>query len=205
MQFEIGSHPEEPDFEQYSMGTLSETRLEAFEEHLLTCGSCQDQLLEMESYVNAMRSASPKLRKARQSFWEDLFRWPRRPPLAAAFALSVAAIAVVGVWIVAAPSRTEMASVDLHSSRGIEGLATAQAPAGKLLSLTADLTELPFFPSYRLEIVESMGKHVWDAVAVPEGGKITKATTKSLGSGQYYVRLYAPNGELLREFSLAVK
>jgi hypothetical protein len=56
------------------MGTLAETRLGAFDEHLLACDYCQDQLLEMEVYVNAMRSASPKLREARPSFWQDLVR-----------------------------------------------------------------------------------------------------------------------------------
>ena len=66
MQFGIGSHLEETELEQYSMGILSEASLEAFEEHLLACDSCQDHLLEMEAYVNAMRSASPKLREARQ-------------------------------------------------------------------------------------------------------------------------------------------
>ena len=65
MQFGIGSHLEETELEQYSMGTLSGAGLEAFEEHLLACDSCQDRLLEMEAYVNAIRSAFPKLRPAR--------------------------------------------------------------------------------------------------------------------------------------------
>ena len=61
----ISSHLEETELEKYSMGTLFEARLEEFEEHLLACDSCQDRLLEMEAYVNAIRSASPKLRPAR--------------------------------------------------------------------------------------------------------------------------------------------
>jgi hypothetical protein len=204
MQLEMGPHPEETELEQYSMGTLFETRLELFEEHLLACNSCQDRLLEMEAYVNAMRSASPKARQVRKSPWADLFRWPR-PAWMVTFALSAVVLVAARVWIVAPASRTEMASVVLHSSRGIEGLATTKAPAGKLLSLTVDLTELPAFDAYRLEIVERTGKQVWDAVARPADGKITQATTTGLPAGQYYVRLYAPNRELLREFSLGVK
>src|ERR1700692_1132876 len=118
MQFGIGSHLEEPELEEYSMGMLSEASLEAFEEHLLACNCCQDRLLEMEAYVNAMRSASPKLRKARQPFWAAVFRWPR-PAWAVAFAMGVVGLAVVRVWIVAPPAHTQMASVALHSSRGI--------------------------------------------------------------------------------------
>src|SRR5262249_11208804 len=151
MQLEMGPHPEETELEQYSMGTLVEGRLEAFEEHLLACDFCQDRLLEMEAYVNAMRSASPRARQALPR-WAALLRWPRSAWISA-FALSAVALATACVWIVTPSSRTEMASVILHSNRGIEGLATAQAPAGKPLSLTMDLTELPGFASYRLEIV----------------------------------------------------
>src|ERR1700736_3194866 len=115
MQFGIGSHIEETELEQYSMGMLSEASLEVFEEHLLACNSCQDRLLEMEAYVNAMRSASPKLREAPQSSWADLFRWPR-PAWIAAFALSAVGLVAARVWISAPSSRTEMASVLLHSS-----------------------------------------------------------------------------------------
>jgi hypothetical protein len=203
MQFGIGSHLEETELEQYSMGTLPEKSLEVCEEHLLACDSCQDRLLEMEAYVNAMRSASPKLREAPRPFWARFFRWPQ-PAWAAALATAVVALAAVGLWIVAPPARTEMASIVLRSSRGIEGLATSKAPAGKRLSLTVDLTELPAFTSYKMEIVNATGKPVWEAVAHPENGKITQPTTKGLPAGQYYVRLYAPGGVLLREFSLGI-
>ena len=49
MQLGIGSHLDDADLEQYSMGSLPETRLVPFEEHFLACESCQDRLLEMES------------------------------------------------------------------------------------------------------------------------------------------------------------
>lgn len=204
MQFGIGSHLEETELEAYSMGTLAETRLEAFEEHLLACVACQDQLLEMEAFVNAMRSASPKLREARRSPWGGLLRWPR-PANAAILAFGAVVLVVARIWMITPPSRVELASVVLHSSRGIEGLATAKAPAGQLLSLAVDLTELPAFPSYRLEIVGATGKPEWEAVAHSANGRITQPTTKGLSPGQHYVRLYAPNGELLREFSLGVR
>jgi hypothetical protein len=204
MQLGIGPHPEETELEQYSMGALVEARLEVFEEHLLACNSCQDRLLEMEAYVNAMRSASPKVREAPQPYWAAVFQWPR-PAWVATFALSAVVLAAARIWIVAPSSHPEMASVVLRSSRGIEGLATTKAPAGKPLSLTVDLTELPALASYRLEIVERTGRQVWEAVASPADGKIIQATTNGLAAGQYYVRLYAPGGELLREFSLGIK
>jgi hypothetical protein len=204
MQFDIGPHLDETELEQYSMGTLPEAREDAFEQHLLACDSCQDRLLETENFVNGVRSASPKLREERWTFWANQLRWPR-PAWVAALALSAAALATTWVLISAAPDRTEMAVVVLQSSRGIEGLAAAKAPAGKPLSLTMDVTELPILPSYRLEIVGSMGKPVWQTTAHAQDNKITQPLAKRLPAGQYYVRLYTSGGELLREFSLGIK
>src|SRR5262245_27323636 len=67
MGLEMGPHLEEAELEQYSMGILPEQRITAFEEHFLVCQVCQDQLLEMEAYVNAVRSVSPKLRQVKRS------------------------------------------------------------------------------------------------------------------------------------------
>ena len=74
MELEIGPHLEELELEQYSMGKLEGSRLEGFEEHFLACESCQERLLEMQVYVNAIRSVSPKLREARPALWKRLFR-----------------------------------------------------------------------------------------------------------------------------------
>ncbi len=203
----LGPHLLEPELEAYSMGTLSEDRMDEFEEHLLVCDGCQDRLLEMDSFVNSMRSVSPKVRAAKRPFWAvaaDLFKWPR-----AAVFVPVAATVMVHVLLLprvaAPPERAQMAALTLHASRGMQGPAAAQAPAGKPLSLTVELTELAAFPSYRLAIVGSMGAPVWESEAFPESRKLTVAMTNGLPAGQYYVRLSAPSGELLREFSLAVK
>jgi hypothetical protein len=202
MELEIGPHLEESELEEYSMGTLPGARVELFEEHFLACGACQDRLLEMEAYVNAMRSASPKLREARPSFWKDLFRWPRLARVGA-FGLSAASVAA-GIWVLSPRHRTEMEAVTLYANRGIAGPAVAKAHSGKVLSLNVDLTELLASPSYRMEVVNATGQPVWDTVTKARNGKITQSMRKALAAGQYYVRLYVPGGQLLREFSLQV-
>jgi hypothetical protein len=202
MQLGIGPHLDEAELEQYSMGTLPEARLAPFEEHLLACNSCQDHLLEMEAYVNAVRSVSPKLRKA--PAWREVVVWPRLAWVVAG-GLCLLAVTLGRLWITAQPRSTEVAAVLLHSSRGIEGLTAAQAPAGKPLALNIDLTELPAFPSYRLEIVNSMGKQVWETSAAAHEAKISQRFAKGLSAGQYYARLYGPGGELLREYGLRIQ
>jgi hypothetical protein len=58
MEWQIGSHLEETELEQYLMGGLRDTRLDVFEGHFLACYICQDRLLALEAYVDAMRNAS---------------------------------------------------------------------------------------------------------------------------------------------------
>jgi hypothetical protein len=203
MQFEIGSHLDETDLEQYSMGKLPATRLVPFEEHFLVCESCQDRLLEMEAYVNAVRSVSPKLRQSNRARWRERFFRPR-PTWVAAFAMGVVVMGLGRVWLVAPRAPAGFAAVFLQSSRGIEGLAVATAPAGKPLSFNIDLSELPALPSYRIEIVNSLGQPVWQDTASGHEGKITPKLTKGLTAGRYYLRLFTPNGKLQREFGLRI-
>jgi len=201
MQLALGPHLEESELEKYSMGKLEEALLPAFEEHLIACVSCQDRLLEMEAFVNAVRSVSPALREAPPPDWRRLFVWPRLA-WAGAVAMSLAAL-TVGVIRLQVPRGQAIATaVFLQSSRGVEGLTLASAPAGRPVLLNIDLTELPTLPSYRLEIVDTAGKSVWESVAAPRDGRLAQPVTKDLAAGRYYVRLYSPDAELLREFGL---
>jgi hypothetical protein len=202
MELKIGPHLEESDLEEYSLGRLPGSRLEVFEEHFLACNTCQDRLLEMEAYVNAIRSVSPKLREARSASWKRLFR---RPRLAWVSVIGLSAVSVAaGIWMLSPRNRMEMAPVTLRASRGIAGPAAANAPSGRVLSLNVDLTELPASPSYRMEVVDATGHPVWETVGQARNGSITQPMTNALPAGQYYVRLYVPGGPLLREFSLQV-
>ena len=203
MQLGIGPHLDSAEIEQYSMGTLPEPRTADFEEHLLACESCQDQLLEMEAYVNAVRSVSPKLRATRRTHWERWAGWPW-PAWVAATVVVAAALFVAREGMTVPARRAEMAILVLQASRGIDGVDGAQASAGQPLLLRIDLTEIPQSSAYRLEIVDSPGKPEWVGAAVPEDGTIAKQLPKGLSAGRHYVRLYGASGELLREFRLQV-
>ena len=202
MQLEIGPHLDTSEIEQYSMGTLPEPKIKLFEEHFLACESCQDQLLEMEAYVNAVRSVSPKLRTASASRREWRFTWGT-PAWVAAGIVMGGALFLAKNWMPHPTARPEVAVV-LRASRGIEDLDKATASAGQPLMLIIDLMEIPQASSYRLEIVDSPGKPEWNGAAVSQGGKILQQIAKGLSAGRHYVRLYGANGELLREFRLLV-
>jgi hypothetical protein len=79
-----------------------------------------------------------------------------------------------------------MAAVELRATRGAP-VGAQSAPAGRLLSLTVDLTELPKAASYRMEVVTATGATVWNAVTEPHDGRITQPMKNALAAGQYYV------------------
>jgi hypothetical protein len=108
-----------------------------------------------------------------------------------------------GMWL----SRLDLGAahpfaVDLAATRG--AAIEAQAPAGRWLLLRLDLSNLPASSGYRAEMVNRSGNRVWQAT-VPARG--SKADFKVPGTqpGVYFVRVYRPPGELLREYGLEVK
>jgi hypothetical protein len=156
----------------------------------------------MQVYVNAIRSVSPKLREARPALWKRLFRRPKLSWMSTA-GLSAVLVAA-GIWMLTPQDRLETAAVTLQASRGVAGQSVAIAPFGRILSLNVDLMELPVSPSYRMEVVDATGHRMWETVAQARNGKIAQPMKRALPVGQYYVRLYLPDGPLLREFSLQV-
>jgi hypothetical protein len=58
MKVGMKRHPDEDQVERCSLETMDARKAAKFEEHLLICETCQDRLLEMDAYVDAMRRAA---------------------------------------------------------------------------------------------------------------------------------------------------
>lgn len=201
MQLELGPHLEGAELERYSMHALDEAQVALFEEHLLACTKCQDRLLEMDAYINAVRSVSPRLRAE-----SEVNSWlPRLSGLLSRrrmiWVVSVASLVVTAgtwqVWISPSP-----VAVALVAARGEE---FAQAPARRLLILKIDLTELPVSARYQLTLVDSSGDVRWRDTRSSQGVHLEALMPQRLGKGRYFVRLYSPTDELLREFGLQLE
>ena len=70
MQEELDRHPDDEVMERYALGTLPETAIAAFEQHLLVCAGCQDRMAEMDANVQALQAEAREIRlreKPRQS------------------------------------------------------------------------------------------------------------------------------------------
>jgi hypothetical protein len=191
---------DEEEIERYSMGAMPEGAIAPFEEHLLICESCQLRLAQADIYVSAMRQASARLRAGPDKRGLAWLRLPRLVPALAGMAVVVVA---AGLWL----GRPDMGearpfAVDLEATRG--AAIEAKAPAGRWLLLRLDLANLPASSRYRLEMVDRFGGRIWQATVPAQG---SKAGFKVPGTqpGIYFVRVYGPPGELLREFGFEVE
>jgi anti-sigma factor RsiW len=205
MQLDRQSHASDETLESYAMGSLAGPALAEVEEHLLVCPHCQEQLKDVDSYVTAMRSAAAGLEVKDESRKE---LWTRVSTVLTfrriGWAVAIAALLVLGVslrlsWR-SSPSAQPLALV-LETNRGSE---LQRAPAGRPLTLSLDATGLPVLPAYDVEAVDAKGavQAQFHAVTGQSGIKIQLA--EGLRRGNYFVRIYSPSRELLREYGVQV-
>ncbi|MCW5983398.1 MAG: hypothetical protein KIT09_35225 [Bryobacteraceae bacterium] len=174
----------------------------------MLCESCRQRVDEADEFVSTMRAALrlQQVRSAAQErtpFWRRWFGVPA--PVWAGALAAVALVAVLAPWPQSSPAPF---AVQLETYRGAGTPAAAQAPAGRPIVLEVDAKGLPPAPAYRIELANAQGARVWESVVELEGETLNVGVDRSLGSGQYWVRIYrdeAPEGgELLREFSLRI-
>jgi len=197
MGLNLNGHVEEEELERYSARALSEARAEQVEEHLLVCEACRVRLDEVESFARGVAAAGRKLREERSpKVWLGM-----RPhtvmALAASIVLAAGLVAVQRAWV-PRPEAAPLAVV-LQASRGAGG--AAQAPAGIRLALQPDLSGIPASGRYFLEIVDTAGTALWQGTIAAQA---PRAVTPPRSPGTYFVRVYSPSHELLREFGLEV-
>jgi len=184
------------ELEQYSVGTSSPEQTAALEEHLLTCDECRNQLQHTDEYVLAMRSAAGHERRAARAR-ERAWRFPGWFPAFAAVACGL--LLFVAVRFSMAPALPAV-TVDLMAMRGAG--TTGAVPADRALLLHPDLTGLAASPSYRIQVVGQNGRELRQSLMETARGS---AQFKGLSPGIYFVRVYLPGGELLREYGLEVR
>ncbi len=205
----LDGHAPEEMLEEYSRGALPDAEVEWFEEHLLVCPQCQDNLTEMDAFVDAARRAAARLREGpavlaakRGGVWS----WFPHPAwLAAAAGLAILLVGGADLWRVGRPSEPAF-PVYLRAERGGETPMSSRVPAARPVRIHLDRTGLPALKFYRVEIVDSRGAPVFEAVSARGEGDLIVETAKPLAAARYWVRLYEPGpaGALLREFGLRV-
>jgi len=207
MQLRRGEHISSEALEQYAMHSAPEPALAEIEEHLLVCSQCQEQLKEMDAYVGAMRRAAQELQledESRKHFWMRVSRALTFRRLGWVMALTALALGAVALRI--ATTKTQPPApfaLVLETSRGSE---MQHAPAGRRLAITLDVKGLPVFSSYVLQLVDERGggRLQLQAQTTADRSIIRTSVPDQLRRGIYFIRLYSPAKELLREYGLQI-
>jgi hypothetical protein len=205
MQLGTNDHPSDESLESYALGSLEEPALSELEEHLLLCSRCQDQLKEIDTYHAAMKSAAAGLEdedESRKRVWTRLSAWLTFRRLG--WTMALAALALGGLalrqWLSPTALSPPVALV-LETSRDSE---VRHAPAGRVLELSLDIKGLPAYALYTVETVDALGKVQAQSTAPVSEGRVKTSLSKGLRPGNYFIRLYAPSRELLREYGLVI-
>jgi hypothetical protein len=209
MQLDRQSHASDETLEGYAMGSLGEPVLAEVEEHLLVCPHCQEQLKEFDSYVAAMRNAAAGLDlkdESRKQVWTRVSGALTLRRIG--WAMAIAALLILGIALRlswrssprSSPSAPPLAQV-LVTNRGSE---LQRVPAGRSLTFTLDVTGLPVLPAYDVEAVDAKGAVQAQFHAVTGQSGIDIRLSEGLRRGNYFVRIYSPTRELLREYGVQV-
>ncbi len=196
-------HPAEEIFEKYSLGHLSASECEPFENHLLICSECQDHLAVIDAEIAEMKlvckaaATAPASRRAREVFaW--LFATPKPMWAAAAAALALAIALPVYRETTSPRGETE---VTIMTSRGAEPV-SASARAGSSLKLNVEIQGVALEGTCRVGIVDGNGHTMWTGQGAAGNGRVVATVAEPLRAGQYWVRIFNASGQLLRESPL---
>jgi hypothetical protein len=201
VEFAANRHATDDVLERYSMGCVAGPELAGLEEHLLVCDYCQDRLAREDSIRQLVRDGAEQLQRPHPAMHWGFPKW--------AWGLGLAAVGLLlfagSQWPSFRRSTVQPAVVLLQTTRGAENPALAAAPAGRPISLVLDLTDLPQFSAYTVEIVDNVGHPAFHSSESPVNNKLQTSIARGLAAGAYFVRLYTPTRELLREYALIVR
>jgi hypothetical protein len=205
MQLGTNGHASEELLESYALGSLEEPVLGELEEHLLVCSRCQDHLKEIDTYHAAMKSAAARLEgedESRKRLWTRVSGALTARRLGWIMALVTVALAglALRLWLNPAAPSSPVALV-LETSRSSEVL---HAPTRRVLELSLDIKGLPAYPLYLVETVDAFGHMQAQSRAAVSEGRVKTSLAKGLRPGNYFIRLYTPSRELLREYGLVI-
>jgi CheY-like chemotaxis protein len=128
------------------------------------------------------------------------WRFPARGPLWAAAAAMAFVVIPAGVYQLRQQRSGTQYTINLEARRGM----LDQVETHRSLILSMDVSSLPRFPSYRVDLVDAAGHAIWQK-AVPVQGTTLRVPAERLSPGVYFARVSAPTGELLREYGFILR
>ena len=198
-------HLSEDQLEQYVQGRLASSETVRIEEHLMMCAVCQEKLEDTEDATLGMREAlmsqsEPAAARAETAGWlAGLLNVLRRPGFSMALGFA-ALILVIAMFSNRGTTFVPSASLVLTAVRG----EMPETEPAREFQLTLTDTPTEGGP-FRVEVVNALGTSVWSGLAVSSAAGIRVTEPRRLDVGDYFVRLYSPDGKVLREYGFRVK
>jgi hypothetical protein len=198
MNDRYSDHPDEEALERFLLQQCSEEELELVETHVLACESCVAQLESLELDIAATKMALERLETGptrkqmakAASAWKSWFTIPRL-----SLASGVAAFAC-GAILLSVPH-----DVALTAYRGTETAIVSEWRPLHMHLNAADLSEGPV----QVELVDRLGSPLWKGPSAVRRDTVDVHLPRIKQSGTHFLRLYNPQGDLLREYAFQVK
>jgi hypothetical protein len=184
---------------------MASADVEVLEEHLMVCTTCLEKLDGAAEFAARMREALetsplPRVIAPRKTDWLawDWSKWIRRPAFSMALGFA-ALVLVVGLFSNSRTKFAPTASLQLTAMRG-EMPITVPARQFDLTLSDGPREGGPF----RIEVVNEMGLSMWSGLAQSSPDGVHVNVQQKLASGDYFVRIYSPDGKVLREYGFRV-
>jgi hypothetical protein len=197
-------HGTEEQLELYARGKLSPAQTIEMEEHLLVCPECLERVDANEQWTVAVREALSD--DPRMEPWANWLRWPVFQWFGFRWVqVGLAAAGIFGIGLAifpeGGPLMAPVAYVQLAAVRG--EMITVQRAREFDLTLT-DAPASKGDMAFRVQVVDAGGTPEWDGTAPRTAKGLEIQVKKALRAGNYFVRLYAPDGRMLHEYGLRV-
>lgn len=224
---EAGPHPGIEELIRYHGGELDEAGEERVQGHLLACAECQEDLLDLDGFVDAARGRpTGELGGTARTPGRAVDAPPAAPSRSLVLALAASllvAVAGLGVWAIqerraAGDLRHQVAElslprpdvpiVDLLPDSSVRGEESARPPAtvppeDELVTFVLNLPQAPEVSGFEAELAGPDGEVVWSGPVErsPYGTFTLGVWRRSLSAGESRVRVYGlePGGRRLLE------
>jgi hypothetical protein len=196
----LNSHATDDQLEAYVLDRLAPPELTALEEHLLICCACRERLNATESFTAGMKEAlSQEVARPSSAGCFSWSVWIRKPFVSMIFAMLLL-VAILSVFSPGHMKFAPSANLTLAANRG------AMPATGPARELNFSLADSPTDGSVlRVEIANATGQTVWSGLAQSTQAGVQVKAVQQLPPGDYFVRLHAASGELLREYGFRIR
>jgi hypothetical protein len=193
-------HLDDNVLERYVMRRLSETDLEAVEDHVAFCVRCSDRLEATTAFVEGIQEAL-KNGNQREDETANYRKWLHGWRLTSVCgAVGTLAVAATLLLVVSRPvALPEPTKTTLDGTRGASTVVHGTGPFEFELFMPAEGS------TYRVQLLDGNGRKQWEGDVPGVSGKLHALVKQRLAAGQYYLRVTEPGSGSQHDFAVRIE